>query len=124
MSQDDFYVRSGARQMQVLQAARAAQLADLESHRLNNDAESAAESVQVLANLDAQMRDLNALYQQYQAASAPPPQPTDEERAAKPLHRMDYSDVYSMLKNSKYGVDHDAFRAGVAEVQRRRARGE
>jgi hypothetical protein len=37
---------------------------------------------------------------------------------------MDYSDVYQMLKHSKYGVDDAAFRDGIAEVQRRRARGE
>jgi hypothetical protein len=34
---DDFYLRSGARQMQVLTTGRAAALADLESHKLNGD---------------------------------------------------------------------------------------
>jgi hypothetical protein len=56
----------------------------------------------------------------------PPAAPplSDEERAAKPLNRMNYQDVYAMLKHSKYGVDDNAFREGIAEVQRRRARGE
>jgi hypothetical protein len=105
---DDFYVRSGARQMQVLQAARAAQLADLESHRLNNDAESAAEAVQTLANLDAQMRDLNALYQQYQAASQPPPEPDEATLQAMPVQNMTHNQWFRYLnKTTKHGVDVD-----------------
>jgi hypothetical protein len=66
---DDFYLQSGRRQLQVLQASRAASLADLESHKLNNDAEAAAESIQNIAAIDSQIRDLQALYQQYAASS-------------------------------------------------------
>jgi hypothetical protein len=124
MAQDDFYVAAGRRQLAVLEAAKAAALSDLQAHRLNNDAESAAETIQTIAGLDAQTRELTALYNQYAASQAPPQEPSDEERAAKPLNRMNYQDVYAMLKHSKYGIDDAAFREGIAEVQRRRARGE
>jgi hypothetical protein len=82
--------------------------------------------VQQLANLDPELANLNNLYQRYQQSVNPPAAPplSDEERAAKPLNRMNYQDVYAMLKHSKYGVDDNAFREGIAEVQRRRARGE
>jgi hypothetical protein len=83
-------------------------------------------AIQSIADLDRQRADLMALYNQYWQSQHPPapPEPSPEERAAKPLSHMNYGDVYEMLKNSKYGVDDNAFRAGIAEVQRRRARGE
>jgi hypothetical protein len=124
MSQDDFYIAAGRRQLAVLEAARASALADLQSHRLNGDQESAAETIQTLAGLDAQSRELTALYNQYAASQTPPPPPTLEERRAKPWERMDYSDVWEMSR-SKYGPpDEASFRAGIAEAQRRRSRGE
>jgi len=66
------------------------------------------------------------LYSQYWHSQNPPvpPPPTLEERRAKPWEKMDYSDVWEISK-SKYGPPDEAmFRAGIAEAQRRRARGE
>ena len=54
---------------QRLQAERAAALADLQSHRANGDADSAAYSVQQLADIDAQTANLQSLYSRYVKAS-------------------------------------------------------
>jgi hypothetical protein len=124
MANDDFLYRSAAKQYQVLQAGRDEAVANLSNARRYDDADAAAENIQYIANIDAQIRDLNDLCNRHVASQQPPPEPSREERLAKPLNRMNYSDVYEMLKHSKYGVDHDAFREGIAEVQRRRARGE
>jgi hypothetical protein len=122
---DDFYLRSGARQYQVLQAGRAAALADLESHKLNGDHDSAAETIQQIATIDTAMRDLNDLQNRYVQSQQPPPEPSREERLAKPINKMTYADVYEMCKSgSKHGVDDAAFVAGIHEAARRRARGE
>jgi hypothetical protein len=37
---------------------------------------------------------------------------------------MDWGDVWELSQKSKYGIDEAGFRAGMAEVQRRKARGE
>jgi hypothetical protein len=66
------------------------------------------------------------LYNRYWHSQNPPqpPEPTKEERMAKPWDRMNYADVWEMSK-SKYGPPDEAmFRAGMADAQRRRARGE
>jgi hypothetical protein len=51
-----------------------------------------------------------------------------DSSAAKAWHRMDYSDTLDLARNSKYGKsltwDDPRMRAGYAEVQRRRHRGE
>jgi hypothetical protein len=125
MAQDDFYIAAGRRQMAVLEAAKASAQADLQSHRLNGDQESAAEAIQTIATLDAQARELTALYNQYAASMAPPPEPSKEELMARPADRMSYGDIYKILKTStRHGIDDNAFREGMAEVARRRARGE
>ncbi len=63
---------------------------------------------------------------QYWQSQHPPasPQPSKEQRDAKRWHEMNYADVWDMASKSKYGVDEAAFREGMAEVARRRARGE
>jgi hypothetical protein len=126
MADNDWYIEQGRARMQQISAARASAVADLEIAKSHYDDDSATIAIQTIADLDAQRANLSNLYDAYVRSAYPPapPEPSPEERAAKPLSRMDYSDVYQMLKGSKYGVDDNAFRAGIAEVQRRRARGE
>ena len=86
----------------------------------------AQELIQGLANVRAQRRALDAEVADYiRAANPPAPEPeTDQEWRNKPAHKMNYDDVVRMAGKSKYGIDENAFRAGIEEVRRRRARGE
>ena len=69
-----------------------------------------------------------ALHNQYLQSQQAPPEPSPEERAARPLNRMDWHDVVEMTRASKYAKDirpdDPAMIAGYYEAQRRRARGE
>jgi hypothetical protein len=121
---DDWYVKVGRQRMAEISAGRAQAQADLELAKRDGDEYAAGAAIQNLADMDQLQNNLARLYDQYIASQQPPPEPSREERLAKPLNRMNYGDVYEMLKHSKYGVDHDAFREGIAEVARRRARGE
>ncbi len=126
----DFYQDSAQRRLQQLNANRAASLADLEVHKLNGDHDAAGEVIQNLANIDAERANLTQLYQNYVQSQQPPQQPeqTPEEINAKPWHRMTPDDALSLARTSKYGRDLDwnnpHVRAGWAESQRRKARGE
>jgi hypothetical protein len=121
---DDFYVKSGNRQWEILQGARRQALNNLEDQKLFGSQDDAASALQDLATIDSQIRDLADLGHRYNQSQTPPPPPTLEERRAKPWEKMDYSDVWEMSK-SKYGPpDEASFRAGIAEAQRRRQRGE
>jgi hypothetical protein len=123
---DDFYLSVTRERLLVLDAARVRTLADLQEARVNGDTVTAGDAVQTLANLDNDRRNLVDLSNQYVASQQPAqaPELSAEERAAKPWHRMDYRDTWEIAKNSKHGIDENAFRAGIAEVQRRKARGE
>jgi hypothetical protein len=126
MAQDDFYTAAGRRQWQILQAARAQALGNLENERLYGNEDSAAEAIQTIAVIDSQMRDLSDLHNRY-AASQPPPEPSKEELMAKPPERMTHQDMYRILKGdggSKHGIDDNSYLAGINEAARRRARGE
>jgi hypothetical protein len=122
----DFYEQSARQRLERIEAERAAATADLAAHRANSDTYSAGQSIQQLANLAAEQDNIHRLYNNYVASQTPrqPPQLTDQEKLAKPTHRMNYNDVWEMSATGKYGVDERAFRAGMAEVQRRKARGE
>jgi hypothetical protein len=126
MAADDFYTFSARHRLQQISAERAQWLANLEQAKASADYDIGAQAEQAIANLDAETQNLHALHNRYVASQTPPapPELTQEEKAAKPIHAMDYGDVYEMSQNSKYGVDPDLFRAGMAEVARRRARGE
>jgi hypothetical protein len=130
MAQDDFYIEAGRQRLAVLEAARTAALADLQAHEVNGDRDAAAEAVQTIANLDVEMQNLGGLYQRYQASVNPPlpPEPSKEERAARPVSRMDWQDVINLARTSKYARDirgdDPNLIAGWQEAQRRRARGE
>jgi hypothetical protein len=122
---DDFYSRAWQHQMALLDAQKAANLADLQSHRVNGDVEAAGAVELELANTEAARANLVALHNQYIQSQQPPPPESAEVKAAKPIGQMTYADIYEMSAGgSKLGVDPDAFQRGIAEVQRRRARGE
>jgi hypothetical protein len=77
-----------------------------------------------MTELDAKAERLVNLHRKTFAQNTQQPQ-SDSEFLAKDSSRMDYSDVWRMASKSKYGAPDDAaFRAGIAEVQRRRGRGE
>ncbi len=130
MASDDFYTSAAQQRFAELEASRAQSLANLQSAKATGDQYSASAAVQELANIDAEARNLAALHGQYQASLNPPPPPeaSAEERHARPWDKMDLQDVVNLAKGSKYGAslsaDDPNFRAGLAEVQRRRARGE
>jgi hypothetical protein len=125
MAADDFYTYSAKHRLAQISAERAQWLANLEQAKASSDYEIGAQAEQAIANIDAETRNLHALHNQYVASQTPvqPPEPTQEEIAARPISAMDYSDVWRMSQNSKYGVDENAFRAGMAEVLRRRQQG-
>jgi hypothetical protein len=123
----DFYLTAAQQRANMIEAELASAKADLAAYKANNDVESAGSTVQQIANLTAEQQNLSNLYSAYVQSQQPQqaPELSPEERAAKPIHRMDYRDAYELAKSgSKYGVDDNAFRAGIAEVQRRKARGE
>lgn len=126
MASPDFYVFAAQQRVSEIEAQRAQALADLAQYKATADYQSAAGAVQQIANLDAEWQNIANLHSQYVASQTPvePPELTPEEKAAKPISAMDYGDVWEMSATSKYGVDEDAFRAGMAEVARRRARRE
>ncbi len=129
MSQD-FYSTVTQSRLNMLAAEEQAALADLAAHKANSDPNSASTALQQLANVRAERANLLSLHQEYQASMQPPQQPeqTPEEINAKPWHRMTPDDALSLARTSKYGRDLDwnnpHVRAGWAESQRRKARGE
>jgi hypothetical protein len=126
MASADYYTHLARTQIQRLDASRAQALADLAAAKANSDYDSAGLAVQELADIEAKKANVVALHEQYVRSQTPveAPELSQEEKHAKPIERMDYADVYEMANTSKYGVDENLFRAGMAEVQRRRAKGE
>jgi hypothetical protein len=121
----DPYLKGAKAQFDSLRAGRAQALAEIEAYRQGGDDALMGEAIQRLADINAAEQNLNALANQYAASQQPPPPESAEQRARKPISEMNYNDVYRMVKEgSRFGVDDDAFRAGIAEVQRRRSRGE
>ncbi|MGO8923930.1 MAG: hypothetical protein ACLQF4_13460 [Xanthobacteraceae bacterium] len=127
---DDFYLSAGQQRLAQIEAERTAALADLAAYKANGDRDSAAASIQQIANLDVELGNLNNLYSRYVQSQTPqqPPEPSPEERAARPIHRMDWSDVVEMTRRSKYAKnirpDDPNLIAGWNEAMRRRSRGE
>jgi hypothetical protein len=127
MANDDFLVRSATKQYQTLQAGRDEAVANLSNARRYGDEETAAENIQYIANIDAQIRDLNDLCNRHAASQQPPPEPSREELMAKPIDRTTQADMYRILKMqgmTKHGIDDAGYLAGMREVAARRARGE
>jgi hypothetical protein len=130
MASDDFYSFSARQRLQQINADRAQCLADLEQAKAASDYESAASSVQEIANLEAQRQALVNLHDQYVRSQQVPeaPELTPEEKAARPWDKMNWQDGLDLARTSKYGADLDHndpnVQAGYAEVVRRRQRGE
>ena len=121
----DFYVDAAAQRANMSELELAAAKTDLLTHRQNSDVESAAQSVQQIANLEAEKANLATLYQNYVASQQAPPPLTEEERHAKPWDKMTVDDAYQLARSgSRYGIDDNGFRRGLEEVQKRRLRGE
>jgi hypothetical protein len=126
----DFYSDSAQKRLAMIEAERAAALADLAAFRSQSDYESAGNAIQQVANLDAERANLAQLYNNYVASQTPPApeQLTQEERNARPWHKMTPDDALQLARTSKYGRDLDwnnpHVRAGWAESQRRKSRGE
>jgi hypothetical protein len=126
----DFYSDAASQRLQQIEAQRAQVLADLANARANADYESAAASVQQIANLEAEKANVASLHLNY-VASQTPPTPVElsaEEKAAKPLSRMDWNDGLELARTSKYGKNLDwndpHVAAGYREALARRGRGE
>ena len=127
---DDFYTQAARSRAEAIEMQIAASRADLLVHRNNSDLQAAGETVQQIANLEAERANLTTLYNNY-VASQQPRQPevlTDEERNARPWHKMTPDDALALARTSKYGKSLDwndpNVRSGYAEAQRRRHRGE
>jgi hypothetical protein len=125
---DDWYVERGRQRLAALRAGRAQCIADLEAAKRDGDADAADSAIANLADIDQQERNTISLYNQYAASQAPPPEPSLEERRARPIDRMDWNDIVEMTRQSKYAknirADDPNMIAGWQEAQRRRARGE
>lgn len=127
---NDFYLSAAQARAAQLEAERAAALADLAAHRANGDTESAAASIQQLADIEAARANLSNLANGYVQSQNPPLEPelTQEERNAKPWNRMTPQDALELARTSKYGRNLDFndpnVAAGWHEANRRRARGE
>jgi hypothetical protein len=125
---NDWYLEVGQQRLSNLRAGRAQALADLEYAKSNGDRDSADTALQNIADIDAAEANLMQLYNRYAASQQPPPEPSAEERAARPISRMDWTDVVEMTRQSKYAKnirpDDPNLIAGWQEAQRRRQRGE
>jgi DNA-binding transcriptional regulator YbjK len=127
---DDFYLQAARARAGQLDAELAAAKADLAAYRSQADYDSAAVSVQQIANLTAEQRNLHNLCDQYVRSQQPPARPelTAEERAARPVTKMDWSDVVDLARGSRYGknikADDPNLIAGWNEARRRSGRGE
>jgi len=123
---DDEALRIGRQQVARIDAGLARANADYQEAMTNGDDATAQDAMQQYADLSAQRNNLVGAYHQQVAAeqAAAPRELSAEEKAARPLSHMTYQDAYELAQTSRYGVDDNAFRAGIAEVQRRRSRGE
>ena len=121
----DFYQESAEARMERLNYQRQMAMTNLQEARLTGDVHSGGEAAQEIADIDAAKANLIKLHNAYLQSQQPVHQEqTDQEYMHKSPERMDYSDSYRIAAKSKHGVDEAAFRAGIAEVQRRKARGE
>jgi hypothetical protein len=126
----DFYEDAARKRWQILEAAKAQSMADLQRYRTDNDEHSAAEELQTLATLNDQQASLNRLHQEYQRQKNPPaPLPeSDGEFRAKAPERMTYADVMKITSKSKYALDPQTearnLQAGIEALARRKASGD
>ncbi len=131
----DFYDEAARQRYATLEAAKARVVANLEEYRAIGDEASAAEELQTLATLNDQQQSLRRLHQQYNAQRNPPQQEmSDAEFVAMSPERMAQNPaaIDRIFSKSKYYTPNQwsdpevakRAQAGVAEVERRRRRGE
>jgi hypothetical protein len=127
---DDFYTHSARQRLAQIEATKAQALADLANAKATADYETAALSVQTIADLEAQKVNVINLHEQYMQSQTPPtpPELSTEERNAKPWNRMTPDDALALARTSKYAKkldwDDANVQAGYREAMARRARGE
>ncbi len=127
--QNDWYVEVGKADLEDIKAEYAQALADLHSAKRDDPygiSDTAKDAIRRLARCEADYAAEMNLYQRYWNSQHPPapPEPTKEERLARPLHAMTREDAWALANSGKYGADPNAFVEGEREVARRRARGE
>ena len=121
----DFYQESAEARMERLNFQRQMALTNLQEARMTGDVHGGGEFAQEIADIDAAKENLVRLHNNYLQSKQPVHQEqTDQEFVSKSPERMDYSDSWRIASKSVHGIDEAAFRAGIAEVQRRKARGE
>ena len=125
---DDFYSYIAASRADKLNADYSRELANLQETRSNGDYISANMAVDSLAEIRQKQETLGRMYQEHQASMQPAPQyqapPMNaEEKLAKDWSKCDWGDAYEWASKSKYGVDKQAFQAGMNEVMKRRQSG-
>jgi hypothetical protein len=124
---DDFYADAARNRANQLDAEMAAANADLVAHKANGDYQNAGQTVQHIADLQAQRNNLATLWNQHVAAQQPQQAQwvSDQERHAKPPENMDWRDALDVARTSRYGRninENDPYvRAGYNEVLRRQA---
>jgi hypothetical protein len=121
----DPHLQAGARAWNAVLVDKSQADADYTRAFQEGDDYGMIEARRRISNCNAELRNLNADYQEYVAANTPPPPPTEAEIQAMPVQNMTHDQWFKYLaKTTKHGVDVDGYRQGMAEVQRRRARGE
>jgi hypothetical protein len=123
---DDFLLDNAEKRLRTLRASKQRAMANLAEYQASECDDAAQEELGTLAYLEVEERGILQMRADYLRAQNPAPTApqSDQEWLSKSVERMDYNDVARIAAKSKYGFDDAAFRAGIAEVQRRRARGE
>jgi hypothetical protein len=125
---NDFYDASARKRYQVLEAAKARAIANLEEYRATGDEDSAAEELQTLATINDQQASLQRLHQQYHQQMQPPPAPRPDSWREKRTDEMTPQDVINMIqqgdgKHSKTMSAEDYWR-GYQKLQQAKAAGD
>jgi hypothetical protein len=126
MASDDTPAYIARRGISEYDAEYTRKYADFQEALAGGDTLSATQYAKDMAKIREERKSFIEMYNEHVDAQRPPPSPPElsqEEKAAKPISAMDYGDVWEMSQNSKYGLDEDAFRAGMAEVRRRKLQG-
>src|SRR5262249_55214420 len=106
MAAQDWYTFSAGQRLAQIEAEKAQCLADLQYAKANGG--DGADSVQRLADLSAQARNVHALHDEYIRSQQPPPRVelTQEQRQALGPDQMTWWDHgLEIARNSKHGWD-------------------
>jgi hypothetical protein len=118
------------RQMQELNLKEQSHSLLLSEAVKQQDEYSEAAEMQNIANVRAERKNLVNEYNEEMVRQQPrrPEYLTPEERAARPIEKMDWSDTVELARTSRYGrnlkPDDPHMVAGYYEARRRRGRGE